>query len=94
MSDIPRETWVQPFWPDCSFFGGWCDQLEVPFCHVFEPSPPCYWSYNDSFTNSVKSNELSTKVLPLGANMHDWGADECPTGRPSKQNAIESHWRA
>jgi hypothetical protein len=22
------------------------------------------------------------------------GADECPTGRPSKQNAIESHWRA
>jgi hypothetical protein len=26
--------------------------------------------------------------------MRDWGADECPIGRPSKQTAIESHWRA
>jgi hypothetical protein len=25
------------------------------------------------FTHSVKSNELSTKVLPLSATMHDWG---------------------
>src|ERR1700687_4549554 len=83
-----------PFWPDCSLFGGWRDQPEMRFSHRFQPPCPSDCSYNSLFTNSVKSNEPSTKVLPLSATMHDWGADECPTGRPSKQNAIESHWRA
>jgi hypothetical protein len=52
-----------------------------PHCTRLTPRPPAGSTGNPIFFN-------------CRATMHDWGADERPTGRPSKQNAIESHWRA
>jgi hypothetical protein len=31
---------------NCSFYGSWRDQLQVPFRHVFGPPHLMYWSYN------------------------------------------------
>src|SRR5450759_5049163 len=47
-------------WPaprgDCSFFGGWRDQLQVRFGHGFLPSLIGDCSYNTHFTSSVRGN--------------------------------------
>src|SRR5262249_21069007 len=37
---------------NCSFYGSWRDQLEMPFRHVFSPPGLMYWSYNALFSTS------------------------------------------
>jgi hypothetical protein len=41
---------------DCSFFGGWRDQLQVRFGHGFPPSLLVDCSYNTHFTSSTRDN--------------------------------------
>src|SRR5215472_6372927 len=40
---------------NCSFYGSWCDQLEVPFRHVFRPPRLTDWSDNAHFPTSSGS---------------------------------------
>ena len=42
-----------PSGPDCSVYGGWRDQPEVPFGHVLRSPCPDDCSYNARFTNSL-----------------------------------------
>jgi hypothetical protein len=37
---------------NCSFYGGWRDQLEVRFGHVLRPMPRVYCLYKNHFCNS------------------------------------------
>src|SRR5262249_11166026 len=37
---------------NCSFYGSWRDQLEMPFRHVIGPPSVTNWSYNARFTDS------------------------------------------
>ncbi len=43
----------EPLGRDCSFYGGWRDQLEVRLGHVFRSSCADDCSYNGPFTNSL-----------------------------------------
>jgi hypothetical protein len=39
---------------NCSFYGSWRHQLEVPFRHVFGSPSMTYWSYNAPSWDSAK----------------------------------------
>lgn len=46
----------KPLWCDCSFYGGWSDQLEVRLCHVFGPP-----TLNDCSDNALSSDSVQYK---------------------------------
>ena len=37
---------------NCSIYSGWCNQLQVPFCHVLQPLPQSYCVNKTHFSNS------------------------------------------
>src|SRR5450759_4105339 len=57
-------------WPaprgNCSFFGGWRDQLQVRFGHGFRLLAINYCSYNTYYTSSLRS-DFGQFTLPLSA---------------------------
>jgi hypothetical protein len=44
---------------NCSSYGGWRDQLEMAFSHVFAPPRLLYWSYKTHFWNSWRKKTSS-----------------------------------
>ena len=62
----------EPLGRNCSFYGGWRDQLEVRFGHVFRPPRATDCSYNGPFTNSwqVQIDPIRTTDLIRVRSLH------------------------
>ena len=54
-SRVRRVAVGRPFGPDCSVYGGWRDQPEVPFGHAFRAPCPDDCSDNGRFMDSSSS---------------------------------------